>query len=93
MGRPSRKNEILQAALACFTEAGVDALADLAGEINASVENIGARRLHTVMERLMDELAFDAPDKAGTVLTIDKAYADGKLEKLAGDEDLSRYIL
>lgn len=65
----------------------------MAWQVNERTENIGARRLHTVMERLMDELAFDAPDKAGTVLTIDKTYVDGKLEKLAGDEDLSRYIL
>ncbi|MGH8456995.1 MAG: HslU--HslV peptidase ATPase subunit, partial [Stenotrophobium sp.] len=54
---------------------------------------IGARRLHTVMERLMEEIAFEAPDKSGLVLKIDAAYVNGKLAKLAGDEDLSRYIL
>ncbi|WP_420467593.1 ATP-dependent protease ATPase subunit HslU [Panacagrimonas sp.] len=76
-----------------FTDDGIRRLAEMAWQVNERTENIGARRLHTVMERLMDELAFDAPDKAGTVLTIDKTYVDGKLEKLAGDEDLSRYIL
>ena len=76
-----------------FTEDGIKRLAQMAWQVNESTENIGARRLHTVMERLMEELAYDAPDKAGSSLTIDAAYVDGKLKKLAGDDDLSRYIL
>ena len=76
-----------------FTADGIRRLAETAWQVNERTENIGARRLHTVMEKLMEELAFDAPDQAGTTLTVDAAYVDGKLKKLAGDEDLSRYIL
>ena len=76
-----------------FAADGVKRLAEIAYQVNERTENIGARRLHTVMERLMDELAYEAPDKAGLTLSVDAAYVDGKLEKLAGDEDLSRYIL
>ncbi|MGQ0502070.1 MAG: ATP-dependent protease ATPase subunit HslU [Panacagrimonas sp.] len=76
-----------------FTADGIRRLAEVAWQVNERTENIGARRLHTVMERLMEELAFDAPDKAGTTLRIDASYVDSKLKKLAGDEDLSRYIL
>ncbi|MGH8481010.1 MAG: HslU--HslV peptidase ATPase subunit, partial [Nevskiaceae bacterium] len=61
--------------------------------VNERTENIGARRLHTVMERLMEDAAYNAPDTSGAALTIDAGYVDRKLEKLAGDEDLSRYIL
>ena len=71
----------------------VDRLAEIAFQINERQENIGARRLHTVLERLMEELAYEAPDKAGSTLTVDADYVDGKLKKLAGNEDLSRYIL
>ena len=76
-----------------FLDEGLRRVAEIAWQVNESTENIGARRLHTVMERLMEEIAFEAPDKAGSTLTIDAAYVNGKLEKLAGDEDLSRYIL
>ena len=76
-----------------FTTEGVRRLAEVAWQVNERTENIGARRLHTVMERLMEDAAYDAPDKGGSALTIDAAYVDRKLEKLAGDEDLSRYIL
>jgi ATP-dependent HslUV protease ATP-binding subunit HslU len=76
-----------------FTPDAVRRLAEMAWQVNERTENIGARRLHTVMERLMEEAAFDAPDKAGLKLTIDRAYVNQKLEKLAGSEDLSRYIL
>jgi ATP-dependent HslUV protease ATP-binding subunit HslU len=65
----------------------------MAWQVNESTENIGARRLHTVMERLMEDAAFDAPDSSGTTLVIDAAYVDKKLKTLAGNEDLSRYIL
>jgi ATP-dependent HslUV protease ATP-binding subunit HslU len=76
-----------------FTDDGVKRLAQVAWQVNERTENIGARRLHTVMERLMDDIAFDAPDKAGSQVSIDAAYVDERLAKLAGDDDLSRYIL
>jgi ATP-dependent HslUV protease ATP-binding subunit HslU len=76
-----------------FTDKGLRRVAEIAWQVNEQTENIGARRLHTVMERLMEEIAYDAPDKSGTTITIDAAYVNGKLEKLAADEDLSRYIL
>ena len=76
-----------------FAEDGIRRLAAIAWQVNEGTENIGARRLHTVMERLMEEVAFDAPDRAGSTLKIDAAYVNDKLEKLAGNEDLSRYIL
>ena len=76
-----------------FAPEGVKRLAEMAFQVNERTENIGARRLHTVMERLLEEVAFDAPERAGSTLTIDAAYVETKLGKLAGDEDLSRYIL
>ena len=76
-----------------FTADGIQRLAEIAWQVNEKTENIGARRLHTVMERLMEDPAFDAPDKTTAPLKIDAAYVNSKLEKLAGDEDLSRYIL
>jgi ATP-dependent HslUV protease ATP-binding subunit HslU len=76
-----------------FTRDGVDRLAEMAFRVNERTENIGARRLHTVMERLMEELAFEAPDRSGSTLMVDAAYVDQKLGELVGDEDLSRYIL
>jgi len=76
-----------------FAEDGIDALADTAAEINQSVENIGARRLHTVMEKVLEEISFTATDKGGSSLTIDRAYVDGKVGELAKNADLSRFIL
>jgi len=76
-----------------FTPEGVRRLAEVAFQVNERTENIGARRLHTVMERLMEDVAYEAPDRSGAKLTVDAAYVDQKLKKLAGDEDLSRYIL
>ncbi|MFZ5791424.1 MAG: ATP-dependent protease ATPase subunit HslU [Pseudomonadota bacterium] len=76
-----------------FTEDGIDALADLAAEINASVENIGARRLHTVMERVLEEISFTAPDHAGAKLRIDAGYVRDRLAPLAKNADLSKFIL
>jgi ATP-dependent HslUV protease ATP-binding subunit HslU len=61
--------------------------------VNERTENIGARRLHTVMERLLDAASYEAADKPGSTLTIDGAYVDQHLAALAKDEDLSRYIL
>jgi len=76
-----------------FADGAIDAIADLAAEINGSVENIGARRLHTVMERLLEEISFTATDQAGTTLTIDAAYVRDKVAALAKNTDLSKFIL
>jgi ATP-dependent HslUV protease ATP-binding subunit HslU len=76
-----------------FTAGAVERLADFAARVNDATENIGARRLHTVMERLLDELSFDAPDLARTQITIDEAYVDRMLADIVKNEDLSRYIL
>ena len=76
-----------------FDEDAISRLADIAEQVNERQENIGARRLHTVMERLLDTLSFEAPDRDGTMLTIDRAYVDAHLGELVHDPDLSRYIL
>ncbi|NOH70762.1 HslU--HslV peptidase ATPase subunit [Vibrio pectenicida] len=76
-----------------FTQDGIAQIADAAWTVNENTENIGARRLHTVMERLMDEISFEATDKAGSKLTIDAEYVRGKLGDTVEDEDLSRFIL
>jgi ATP-dependent HslUV protease ATP-binding subunit HslU len=76
-----------------FTGDGIARLAEIAWEVNERTENIGARRLHTVMERLLETISFEASDKSGTSLAVDKAYVDAHLAELARDEDLSRYIL
>jgi ATP-dependent HslUV protease ATP-binding subunit HslU len=76
-----------------FTDEALDALADIAVDLNSSVENIGARRLQTVMERVLDEISYDAPDRNGTVFKIDAAYVRDKLGALAKNTDLSRFIL
>jgi ATP-dependent HslUV protease ATP-binding subunit HslU len=76
-----------------FTEAGVERVARIAWQVNESTENIGARRLHTVMERLLDVVSYEAPDRSGETFVIDAEYVDEHLEALAGNEDLSRYIL
>jgi ATP-dependent HslUV protease ATP-binding subunit HslU len=76
-----------------FTADGIDAIADAAVKVNSSVENIGARRLQTIMERLVEELSFDADEKTGQTITIDAAYVAERVGKLAGDTDLSRFVL
>ena len=76
-----------------FTEDGVQRVAELAFIVNEKTENIGARRLHTMMERLLEELSFTASDSSGEKFIIDKAFVDKHLQELAGDEDLSHYIL
>ncbi|MCP1336483.1 ATP-dependent protease ATPase subunit HslU [Futiania mangrovi] len=76
-----------------FTEDGIDALADIAAEANRTVENIGARRLHTVLERVLDEISFTATDKPGESVTIDRAYVDDRVADIARNADLSRFIL
>ncbi len=76
-----------------FTEAGVKRIAEIGWQVNESIENIGARRLHTIVERLLDEVSFDAPDRVEKQVVIDAAYVDTHLTEFAEDEDLSRYIL
>ena len=76
-----------------FTEDAIDSLAQIAVDLNASVENIGARRLQTVMERVLDEISFEAPDKSGTELSVDAEYVEKHVGDLSRNTDLSRFIL
>jgi ATP-dependent HslUV protease ATP-binding subunit HslU len=76
-----------------FTESGVRRIAEVAFQVNENTENIGARRLHTVMERLLETISFVASDKSGSKLTVDAGYVNDHLAELSQDEDLSRYIL
>jgi ATP-dependent HslUV protease ATP-binding subunit HslU len=76
-----------------FTEDAIDALADLAAAINERVENIGARRLHTVLEKLLDEISFTAADRPGETITVDASYVKERVAPLAANADLSRFIL
>jgi ATP-dependent HslUV protease ATP-binding subunit HslU len=76
-----------------FAESGVQRLAEVAFEVNERTENIGARRLHTVMERLLESVSFDAADRSGTHVLIDRQYVESNLGELVKDQDLSRYIL
>jgi ATP-dependent HslUV protease ATP-binding subunit HslU len=76
-----------------FTEDAIDALAEVAVHLNGTLENIGARRLQTVMERVLDDISYEAPDKAGSTITIDSDYVRKHVGDLAQDTDLSRFIL
>ncbi len=76
-----------------FTEEAIERIAEVAWKVNETTENIGARRLHTVLERLLETLSFDAGDKVTEQFEVTAAYVDEKLGELAEDEDLSRYIL
>lgn len=76
-----------------FTEDGIRRLAELAYSVNERTENIGARRLYTVMEKLLEDLAFDATSHEGETVTVDAAYVDEKLKETAASEDLARYVL
>ncbi len=76
-----------------FGDDAVKRIAEIAWQVNESTENIGARRLHTVMERLLDIISFEAPDRSGDSITLDADYVNKYLDELASDEDLSRYIL
>jgi ATP-dependent HslUV protease ATP-binding subunit HslU len=76
-----------------FTDDGIDMLAKLSAEVNSSVENIGARRLHTIIEKVLDDISFNATDRAGEKITIDKKYVENNLGNLVKDTDLSKFIL
>jgi ATP-dependent HslUV protease ATP-binding subunit HslU len=76
-----------------FTDDGIIAIARIAAEVNESVENIGARRLSTVLEKLLEDISFDAEDKSGTALIVDGAYVEGQLASIARNTDLSKYVL
>jgi ATP-dependent HslUV protease ATP-binding subunit HslU len=76
-----------------FTEGAVGRIADFAALVNERTENIGARRLHTVMEKLLDQISFDAPDMPEKSVTIDESYVDRMLADIVSNEDLSRYVL
>ncbi len=76
-----------------FTDDGIDMLAKISAEVNSSVENIGARRLHTIIEKVLDDISFNATDKAGETITIDNKYVNENLGNLVKDTDLSKFIL
>ena len=76
-----------------FTEDGIDAIASIASEVNATVENIGARRLHTIIEKILDEISFTATDRSGEKISINKEYINKNLDNLVKDTDLSKFIL
>jgi ATP-dependent HslUV protease ATP-binding subunit HslU len=76
-----------------FEDSGVEEIAKLAREVNDQTENIGARRLHTIVEKLLEEISFDAPEIEEKHIAIDAAFVRDKLSSLVKDEDLSRYIL
>jgi ATP-dependent HslUV protease ATP-binding subunit HslU len=76
-----------------FTDDGIDKLAKISAEVNASVENIGARRLHTIIEKVLDDISFNATDRAGETIIIDQDYVENNLGNLVKDNDLSKFIL
>ena len=76
-----------------FTEDGIDTIANIANEVNSTVENIGARRLHTIIERVLDEISFTATDRAGEKITVDSKYIQENIGELVKDTDLSKFIL
>ncbi len=76
-----------------FSDDGIDTIANIASEVNATVENIGARRLHTIIEKILDEISFTATDRAGEKITINKDYINKNLDNLVKDTDLSKFIL
>ena len=76
-----------------FTDDGIRAIARIAAEVNGEIENIGARRLQTVMEKLLEDVSFDAEDRKGDALTVDGAYVERQLASVARNSDLSRFVL
>ena len=92
---PKSGNTMLRSMLSAyfFTEDGIDAIANIASEVNTTVENIGARRLHTIIEKILDEISFTATDRAGEKIIINKEYIDKNLDNLVKNTDLSKFIL
>jgi len=76
-----------------FTDDGIEEIAEISTQINSTIENIGARRLHTILEKVLEEISFDAPDKSGEKITIDKSYVQKNLGDIIKDKDLSKFIL
>ena len=76
-----------------FSEDGIDAIATLAVDINSTIENIGARRLHTILERVLEDISFSAADKSGEKITINANYVKDNVNELSKDTDLSKFIL
>ena len=76
-----------------FTEDGIDTIANIASDVNSKIENIGARRLHTIIERVLDEISFTATDRAGEKISINSDYIHKNLGELVKDTDLSKFIL
>ena len=76
-----------------FSDDGIDAIANIATEVNSTVENIGARRLHTIIERVLDEISFTATDRSGEKIIVDSEYIKKNLGELVKDTDLSKFIL
>ena len=76
-----------------FTDEGIDALAEIADRVNENTENIGARRLHTILEKVLEDLLYDAPEAVSGKVIIDRQYIESKLKDIVQDEDLSRFIL
>ena len=76
-----------------FKDDGIDMLAKLSAEVNSSVENIGARRLHTIIEKVLDDISFTASDKSGEKVVVDKSFVQKNLGNLVKDTDLSKFIL
>ena len=76
-----------------FTDDAIDAIAEISTHINSTIENIGARRLHTIIEKILDDISFTATDRAGEKITINKEYINKNLDNLVKDTDLSKFIL
>ena len=76
-----------------FSDDGIDAIANIASEVNSTVENIGARRLHTIIEKVLDDISFNATDRAGEKIVVDKDFVQKNLGDLVKDTDLSKFIL
>ena len=76
-----------------ITEDGIEEIATLSAEINSTVENIGARRLHTVLEKILEDVSFDASERGGDTVTVDATYVRDQIGELAKDTDLSKFIL
>jgi len=76
-----------------FAEDGIDALAEIADQVNCNTDNIGARRLHTILEKVLEDLLYDAPEAASGLIRIDRPFVEEKLRDVAQNQDLSRFIL